>query len=125
MPMAYTLTWEDSGIFRRYFGDVSIAERRASFDRICGDPRFDGLRYAITDYRDVGKYEITKNATMEIAAMHIGPLFTNSRISIAAVTDRPDIVAAIQDFMALGIISAPYRIFQTVEEAREWIESMG
>ena len=121
--MSYKLIWEQSGVYRQYFGDVSIAERRESFDEICGDRRFDDLRYAITDYLAVREYEVTKGATAEIAALHIGPLVTNPRISIAAVTTRPDIVSAIQDFIGHGFIKAPYRIFGTVEEARHWIRT--
>lgn len=121
--MPYQLTWEQSGVYRQYTGDVSIAERRASFDEICGDRRFDDLRYTITDYLAVDRYEITRDATAEIAALHIGPLATNPRIAIAAVTTRPDIVAAIQDLKGYGFTRAPYRIFESVEEARQWIRS--
>jgi hypothetical protein len=119
--MPYKLTWEPIGLYREYFGRVSIAERRASFDAICGDRRFDDLRYAITDYLAVQTYEITKRATAEIAAFHIAPLVTNPRIVIAAVTDRPEIVSAIQEFIAYRFIAAPYRIFPTLLEARLWI----
>ena len=121
--MPYKLTWEQSGVYRQYFGDVSIAERRASFDEICGDRRFDDLRYAITDYLAVAAYEITKSATAEIAALHIGPLYTNPRIAIAAVATRPDIISTVQDFISHGFTSAPYRIFGSVEEARQWIKA--
>ena len=119
--MPYRLTWEPSGVYRRYVGDVSIAERRESFDTICGDRRFDDLRYTITDYLAVGRYEVTENATAEIAALHIGPLMTNPWIVIAAVAVRSDVVAAIRDFMSHGFIRAPYRIFPTIDDARQWI----
>ena len=121
--MPYQLTWEQSGVYRQYFGDVSIAERRASFDEICGDSRFDDLRYSITDYLAVEDYEITQDATAEIAALHIGPLVTNPRISIAAVATRADIVAAIHDLISHGFTNAPYRIFGSVAEARQWVKS--
>jgi hypothetical protein len=123
MLMPYTLSWEEAGVYRRYCGDVSVAERRASFDRICGDVRFDDLRYAITDYLEVQEYEITESSTRESAAMHLGPLFTNPRIVIAAVAVRSDIVGAIREAMELGLISAPYRIFSSVDDARNWIAS--
>jgi hypothetical protein len=121
--MPYKLTWEQSGVYRQYLGNVSIAERRASFDEICGDRRFDDLRYTITDYLAVEKYEVTEPATAEIAALHIGPLATNPRIAMAAVATRSDIVAAIHDLKSYGFTSAPYRIFESVEEARQWIAS--
>jgi len=120
--MPYKLTWERSGVYRQYYGDMTIFERRASFDAICSDPRFDDLRYAITDYLAVNAYEVRKDATMEIAALHIGALRTNPRLVIAAVADRPDIVADIQDFIKLQFTVAPYRLFSTLDDARRWID---
>ena len=119
--MPYRLTWEPRGVYREYFGDITVAERRASFDAICGDKRFDDLRYAITNYLAVGAYEITGIATAEIAAFHIAPLVTNPEIVIAAVADRSDILAAIEDFKGYGFTAAPYRVFPTLVEARQWV----
>jgi hypothetical protein len=122
--MPYHLTWEGRGVYRQYVGDVTIADRRASFEAICVDPRFDALRYAITDYRAVVAYEATRDATAEIAALHIGPLLTNPRIVMAAVADRADVISAIEDFIAHGFTTAPYRVFRTVDEARLWISGV-
>ena len=122
--MPYRLTWETYGVYRQYLGDVTIAERRASFEGICSDHRFDDLRYVITNYLEVGAYEITSEATAEIAALHIGPLQTNPRIAIAAIATRSDIVAAIQDFIAHGFTTAPYRVFPTLVEARCWTDGV-
>lgn len=119
--MPYRLDWEPQGVCRTYFGNVGIAERRESLERICRDPRFDEIRWAITDYRAVQDYEVTPEGTAEIAALHIGPLMTNPRIVIAAVAVRPDIVAAIEDFIRLGYTTVPYRVFATLGEAREWL----
>jgi hypothetical protein len=119
--MPFELIWEPRGVYRRYFGDVSIVQRRQSFDRICADPRFDDLRYAITDYRDVESYEITDHATEEIAALHIAPLRTNPNIIIAAVVTDERIIASIRHFISLRFITQPYRIFATIEEARLWV----
>lgn len=124
--MPYSLTWEPRGVYRRYFGPMTILERQKSFEAICSDERFTTLRYAITDYLAVGDYEITDSATEEIAALHIGPVLTNPRILIAAVAVRPDIVAAIRAFIRLGFTDAQYRIFPSEVEARRWIaETVG
>lgn len=120
--MPYELTWEPSGVYRRYFGVVTIAERGASFDAICGDWRFDSLRYTITDYLAVTQYDVTTAATAEIAALHVGPLITNPRIRMAAVAVRQDVIEAIREFMDHGYTKVPYRIFGTVEEARRWVQ---
>lgn len=119
--MPFELVWERRGVYRRYFGDVTIAERRQSFDQICADPRFDELRYALTDYLDVATYEITQEATVEIAALHVAPLRTNPDILIAAVVVDEHIIAAIDHFISTKFISGPYRTFPTVAAARAWI----
>lgn len=119
--MPYRLTWEPRGVYREYLGDVTITERRASFEEICGDPRFDDLHYTITDYLAVRSYEVTQVATAEIAAFHMGPLLTNPRVVIAAVADRPDILAAIDEFKRYGFTTAPYAVFPSLAEARAWV----
>jgi len=119
--LPYRITWEPSGVYREYLGDVTIDERRASFDAICGDPRFDDLRYSITSYLGVGSYEVTSAATAEIAALHIGAFVTNPAIVMAAVVDRADIVDAIEDFRRHAYTANPYRTFRTLAEARRWV----
>ncbi|WP_132572577.1 hypothetical protein [Roseateles saccharophilus] len=109
-------------MFRRFFGDLKVADRRASLLEICRDPRFDELRYAITDYSDVQAYESTPAGTEEIAAMHVGPLLTNPRLIIAAVTDRAEILADIRYFKDRGFTRVPYRVFATLDQARRWTE---
>ena len=119
--MPYRLTWTPSGVYREYLGDVTIAERRRSFDAICSDRRFDTLLYSITDYLAVNSYEATPVATAEIAALHIGPFITNPRIVMAAVAVRPDILAVIEEFKAHRFTTVPYRIFSTLVEATQWV----
>lgn len=121
--MPFKIDWEPAGVYRHYYGNVTVAERRASLDMICGDRRFDDLRYTLTNYLDVQDYETSAQATSEIAAMHIGPLFTNPNIRIVAVVQREDVLAAITDFKRLGIVQAPYVVFPTLPEARDWIRS--
>lgn len=119
--MPVEILWEPGGVCRRYFGVVTIAERRHSFAQVCSDERFDELRFAITDYRDVEVYETSLQATEETAALHIAPLLTNPKILLASVATDERVVAAIQHFISLGFISQPYRVFPTMEEARAWI----
>lgn len=121
--MPYKIVWEPAGVYRHYHGHVSVAERRASLETISGDHRFDDLRWALTNYLDVQTYETSPLATAEIAALHIGPLFTNPRLRIAAVAQRPDILACIAEFQNLALIQAPYRVFPTEADARAWLQT--
>lgn len=119
--MPYKISWEQRGVYRHYYGDVTLVERRASLQAISSDHRFDELRYALSNYLDVQAYEVTPASTAELAALHIGPMFTNPQLRIVAVAQRPDILAAIADFQRHGFIKAPYHVFPTLPEARDWI----
>jgi hypothetical protein len=122
--MPVELHWEaPGGVYRRYVGRVTIAERDASFDAICADPRFDRLAWTITDYLAVTDYEISRLSTEEVAARHIAPLTTNPNIVIAGVVLDPAIIAEIRHFIALGFFPQEYRLFPTVDDARVWIRS--
>lgn len=121
--MPYHVVWEPQGVYRVYEGDVTIAERRQSFDEICRDHRFDRLRYSITDYLGVGHYEVRAEATEEIAAMHVGPLLTNPRIVLAAVAVQPPVISAIRYFMALEFFDRPYELFSDLASARAWVQA--
>ena len=119
--MSFELTWEPCGVYRRYWGDVSMAERRRSLELICADPRFDDLHYVITSYLDVDSCDISPAANKEIAALHIGPSRTNPRIRIAAVVTDARIIQSIEHFIGLEMTSLPYCIFPSVAAAREWV----
>ncbi len=121
--MPYRLTWEPKGVYREYFGNVTIEQRMASFNEILSDARFDDLRYTITDYLAVREYEITRDATAEIGAMHIGALRMNPRIRIAAVAVRRDILDAIEDLRSQNFFIQPYRVFSDLAAARLWAMS--
>lgn len=109
-------------MYRQYYGSVTIAERRAAFEAICGDARFDNLRFSITDYLGVVAFEASESATAEMAALHIAPLSTNPRIALATVATRADVLAAIQAFLSHGFVSAPYRVFADLHGARQWVQ---
>lgn len=119
--MPYELQWEPQGVYRRYYGHVTIDERQHSFNEICADPRFKDLLYTITDYLAVESYEITPEATEDIASQHSLPLLRNPNIIIAAAVLDKQIVGAIEHFIAVKRFSQPYRMFPSVEAARAWV----
>ena len=119
--MPYRITWEPDGVYRTYFGVVTDSERRESLAEICGDRRFDDLRYAITDFLEIADFIESAQATLELAAFNIAPLVTNSRLILAAVAIDPRHIEYVERIRGLGLIKAPYECFPTVAEARRWI----
>lgn len=103
---------------------MTVAERGRSFEQICGDVRFDSLHFVITDYLGVTRYEVTHEATEEIAALHVAPLATNPRIAIAAVATDPVVLDAIAHFKSLDFVDVPYQVFATEALARAWLATL-
>ena len=119
--MPYRIAWEPVGVYRTYYGDVPGSERRKSLEEICGDPRFDSLRYAITDFLAAENLGESTLAALEVAALNIGPLMTNPTIILAAVAVDPSHREYVERVRSHGFIKAPYEIFPTSALARLWI----
>jgi hypothetical protein len=120
--MAFELNWEPRGVYRVFREHVTVEDRRHSLQAICADRRFDDLLYTITDYLEIDSFDYSKEANSEIAALHIGPMWTNPKILIATVAADAALVASVTEFISLGFIKSPQRIFETVESARAWIQ---
>lgn len=120
--MGFELNWEPRGVYRVFRGHVTVEDRRQSLEAICADRRFDDLLYTITDYLDADSFDYSPEANSELAALHIGPVWTNPKILIATVAVDPALVASVTEFIALGFVKSPQRIFDSVESARDWIQ---
>lgn len=119
--MGCELNWESRGVYRVFRGHVTVQDRRQSLQAICADHRFDDLLYTITDYLDTDGFDYSPEANSELAALHIAPVWTNPRILIATLAVDAALVASVTEFIALGYIKAPQRIFESVASARAWI----
>lgn len=122
--MPFELYWQPRGVVRRHVGHVSIAERRRSLELVCTDPRFDELRYCISDYLGALSDEFTPESTAETAALHIAPARTNPNIVLATVAVHPNAVASAQHFIALRYVDLPCQLFPSLSAARAWIAGL-
>jgi hypothetical protein len=48
--MPYRIRWEGHGVYRRFFGVLTLAEFREAYEEMCSDVRYEGIRYIISDY---------------------------------------------------------------------------
>ncbi len=53
---------------------------------------------------------------MDSVGAHSNP----NNIKIAVVAHRPDVIAAVSDYIGTEMSPYPVRIFSTIEAAREW-----
>lgn len=121
--MPYELTWEDNGVYKRFYGIVTGDEYIESIHKTHGNSKFDYLKYSILDYSDVEGHTISTTDFKRIAAYFKGAYEVNNRIVVAVIVTRKDLLEVVNRFDSLPFASYPFIIVTTLEEARDWIRS--
>ena len=112
-------------MYSRYFGNVTGEDMRRHIEEVCKDERFEQHRYNILDFSDATDFGPTERELLINSGVLIGAAFTNHQVLIAAVVTRPNVMAALERFHALGVSPYVAKIFPTVAEARKWIQESG
>jgi hypothetical protein len=119
--MSFEIVWEPHGVYKRYWGGVTVSEFIDSSAMLRGDRRFDSIRYVINDYLAVEGHEVSEEAIAGIAAISMHGQATNANIRIALVTTDSQIKELAWQFSSRTLASYPTQLFSTVTEARDWI----
>lgn len=120
--MPYRIRWEGHGVYRRFYGVITKAEFRQAYEEMCGDIRYEGIRYIISDYLesepgpDVSERDLRAQAELERLRFYDSPDTVQ-----AMVAKDPKTLEYIRYYESLGI--SPYCLghFTTIAEARQWI----
>lgn len=119
--MGYELHWEDRGVVKRYFGQVSSEELLAPVVATEADKRFDTLRFVINDFLEAKSIAFTQADIDLIAAHDMGAAATNPNIKVAVVAAQPEVIDLVQRYMQVAVRAYPTSIFSTMAEARAWV----
>jgi len=119
--LGYELHWEDRGVVKRYFGQVSSEELLAPVVATEADKRFDTLRFVINDFLEAKSIAFTQAAIDLIAAHDMGAAATNPNIKVAVVAAQPEVIDLVQRYMQVAVRAYPTSIFSTMAEARAWV----
>jgi len=119
--LGYELHWEDRGVVKRYFGQVSSEELLAPVVATEADERFDTLRFVINDFLEAKSVAFTQADIDAIAAHDMGAAVTNPYIKVAVVATQPEVIDLVQRYMQTAVRAYPTSIFSTMAEARAWV----
>lgn len=120
--MAYRIRWEGHGVYRRFFGVVTLDELREACDEMCRDVRYEGIRYLISDYLEgrldpsVGEQDLKAFAKLERRRLCDNPDTVH-----ALVARDPRLVAYARYYESLDVSPCCVEDFAAVEDARHWI----
>lgn len=121
--MTFKLIWDERRVTIRYSGQASDLQAGVAAHLIQGDPRCDNLREVLHDGRDCTSFAFSESVIEEIAAIDGALALSVPRLRIAFVTDRPDIMAAVDYYASLGLSPFPVRVFAELDAADAWLRS--
>lgn len=120
--MPYEVIWEPHGAVKRFWGHISDEDIQNAVNEVCGDYRFDALRYVLNDFTDVESQDVSSEGIDNYAAERIGALQCNPHIISPFVACTPSALAIVR------AITSPQRgtrhawkVFSSMTEARKWL----
>lgn len=122
--MPYRIRWEGHGVYRRFFGVITLAEFREANKEMRTDVRYEGIRYIISDYLEAQPApDITERDLKAYAELERLYFFSSPDTVHAIVAEDPKVVTLARYYESLRL--SPYCVadFATVAEARGWIAS--
>lgn len=123
--MPYSTEWEARGVVWRFWGIVTGEELLRSNHEIYGDSRFDEISYQIVDLTRVDAFAVTEDDMLVMAASDRAAALSNSRIRVAVAAKDAN-VKRLSGVYESASIRSPWvqRIFESVEDARQWVEEV-
>ena len=120
--MPYDLAWEPHGVYKRFFGHLTVGDLLQSSQDVNDDPRFDSLRFAINDFLGIEGHAVTAAAVRQQAAANLGSMRSNPNVRVVVVTTDPSVRALTDLYASPKLRPYPVEIFATLAEARAWLE---
>jgi hypothetical protein len=121
--MPYRITWEDHGLYTKFWGTVDVGQIRRMMDMIGADERFDDIHYVLNDYLDVTQLSLTPAHINEIVAIEIAQSYSNSRYYCISVAKDKDILRLLEYWASVHTNPERVVLFTALEQARTWISA--
>ena len=126
MTIPYSIEWKNNGLRITCTGIIIGAEFLQFARGIYDDRRFSDLRYQLVDFSSTESFDMTESQTKNLAYMDMAAAKSNpdSRVAIVA---HQDIGRKLAQIYAACSEPSPWeiRIFDTLQEAEQWLSSLG
>ncbi|MDI1246392.1 MAG: hypothetical protein PSV24_13440 [Rhodoferax sp.] len=119
--MAHFLTWVPRGVYAKFVGTCSGSDVERAFRGLSDDARSDQIRYAIFDYLDVDRVDITDSELETTAAFDIGLAYSLPSLRVASVATDEQLLELWRRFVDLEKLPGRHGVFPTVSAAQDWL----
>lgn len=121
--MAHLLTWEPRGVNIKFFDACNVHDVRQAYESISGSPRLDVICYAIFDYLDLVRQDISQPEIVKLAALDRGFAYFYPSLRFASVATDECVLELWRQFVSIGNMPARHAVFPTVSAARDWLQT--
>ncbi len=123
--MPHTNTWETGGLYRKFTGEISGEEILESNFDLHMDSNFQTIKYIINDFTEVTGHSIEVVHTKVYATTDEIISNTKGKLKIAIVVTQDPLIALANSYRE-EMIGKRFEcdIFNTIEDAREWVGNL-
>lgn len=118
--MAYDITWEPQGVYKKYTGHVTGEEFVAAVERVNAHPAFDSFRYVVNDFTDCMSFKIDPALQDAAVAAALGAQCSNPNFVAAFVATHPPLLQALEKMVESAQGGMTVCVFQQLDDARHW-----
>lgn len=120
--MPHNIIWEETGTVWQFSGSVDSDEIFKAGLEYRQDPRSEGKRYRICDFLTIDDIEVTSDEALLIASLDESYAQKNPNVKVAVVA-KLRMMKRMANFYVIGLQRSSWdaRLFDNLEEARNWI----
>jgi hypothetical protein len=125
--MPHNTTWEPKGVHWEFYGVVSFSEIAEANAEFYSNERSDRMKYQIFDSIGVDAIVGTEAELKMLAAIDVGASKSIKSIKVALVIVKEELMPLAEGYVATSealMSSWFFKIFSSLEEAREWVEAV-
>ncbi len=124
--MPCSTEWKTMGICWTLTGIVTGREINQVNLYVCEDRRFDSISYQLLDFSGAKSFDVTGKEVKDIAFQDVVAAGSNPDIKVAIVAPQ-DIMKKLAEIYAEYSEPSQWetRIFDTIEDANQWLKSLG
>jgi len=115
-------TWEETGLYRKFYGEISGDDILESNFEVQGHEKFSTIKYIINDFLDVTEYSIKMSHTKAYATSDDIISKEKGALNIAIVVNKPGLIELAKNYQKQMVDNMfKCEIFSTLEDARSWV----
>ena len=119
--MAHEYTYEQKGLFVRFYGTVTPADIRAMETKVWSSPLWDRSLYSIVDFTDVEELTLEERHAQDFAYLDNASMRSTRNNKVALIATAPSILALMEVYYETARdLNFEARIFSSLEQARAW-----